>query len=578
MHLKHSKTLAAVAAIAALGLAGCSDNDNDHEEPAPQQPPPVAQLPQLSPAVGATLGNCTGLATRVNIPDTTITAANEIAAGALTVASKPVAAHCQVLGQMFRRVSPVDGKSYAIGFEMRLPVNWNGRFFYQANGGVDGSVATAAGPVGGGGPLDNALNQGFAVISSDAGHGAPTPFFGLDPQARLDYGYQAVAKLTPMAKSLIQVAYGKAPDRSYIGGCSNGGRHTMVAAARYAGQYDGYLVGNPGYRLPLAALANIAGAKTYAALASTPGDLPTGFTQAERALVSNAVLGKCDALDGAADGLIQDTGACQAAFNLERDVPTCSGARDGTCLSTAQKSSIAALFAGAKTETGKTIYTSFPYDAGLATNGWASWKFGAPIDRDSGAVAFIWAVPPEDPATFNGRDFVLNANLDSLLGRINATNATYTESGTSFMTPPNGASLATLKNRGAKMVVYHGTSDPIFSSDDTTAWYEALRAANGGDAANFARYFRVPGMNHCSGGPATDQFDMLTPLVNWVEKGQAPDSVLASARGAGNAGGANADLPATWPATRTRPLCPYPKVARYKGSGNVEEAASFSCQ
>jgi feruloyl esterase len=568
MHLKHSRTLAAaLTAIAALGLAGCSDNDHDHEEPAPQQPPPVAQLPQLSPAVGATLGNCTGLATRINIPDTTITAANEIAAGTLTVAGEPVAAHCQVLGQMFRRVSPVDNKSYAIGFEMRLPVNWNGRFFYQANGGVDGSVATAAGPVGGGGPLDNALNQGFAVISSDAGHGAPTPFFGIDPQARLDYGYQAVGKLTPMAKSLIQVAYGKAPDRSYIGGCSNGGRHTMVAAARYAEQYDGYLVGNPGYRLPLAALANIAGAKTYASLASTPGDLPTGFTQAERALVSNAVLGRCDALDGAVDGLIQDTGACQTAFSLERDVPTCSGERDGTCLSSAQKTGVAALFAGAKTESGKTIYTSFQYDAGLATNGWASWKFGAPNDRDSGAVAFIWAVPPEDPATFNGRDFVLNANLDSLLGRINATNATYTESGTSFMTPPNGANLSSLKNRGAKMLVYHGTSDPIFSSDDTTSWYEALRSANGGDASNFARYFRVPGMNHCSGGPATDQFDMLTPLVNWVEKGQAPDSVLAGARGAGNAGGANADLPATWSATRTRPLCPYPKVARYKGSG-----------
>ena len=579
MHLKHSRTLAAaITAIAALGLAGCSDSDNDHEEPAPQQPPPVAQLPRLSPAVGATLGNCTGLATRINIPDTTITAANEIAAGTLTVAGKPVAAHCQVLGQMFRRVSPVDNKSYAIGFEMRLPVNWNGRFFYQANGGVDGSVATAAGPVGGGGPLDNALNQGFAVISSDAGHGAPTPFFGIDPQARLDYGYQAVAKLTPMAKSLIQVAYGKAPDRSYIGGCSNGGRHTMVVAARYAEQYDGYLAGNPGYRLPLAALANIAGAKTYASLASTPGDLPTGFTQAERALVSNAVLGKCDALDGAADGLIQDTWACQTAFSLERDVPTCSGERNGSCLSAAQKTGIAALFAGAKTESGKAIYTSFPYDAGLATNGWASWKFGAPIDRDSGAVAFIWAVPPEDPATFNGRDFVLNANLDSLLARINATNATYTESGTSFMTPPNGANLSTLKNRGAKMLVYHGTSDPIFSSDDTTSWYEALRSANGGDASNFARYFRVPGMNHCSGGPSTDQFDMLTPLVNWVEKGQAPDSVLASARGAGNAGGANADLPATWSATRTRPLCPYPKVARYKGSGNVEDAANFSCQ
>ncbi|MFC5458704.1 tannase/feruloyl esterase family alpha/beta hydrolase [Massilia niabensis] len=579
MNTRHIGIIAALSAVSALGLAGCSDNDNPVTQPVPPAPPAqtLPQLPQLTPAVGATLGACADLVTRISYPDTTITAANPIAAGTLTVAGKPVPAHCQVTGQMLRRVSPVDGRNYAIGFEMRLPLNWNGRFFYQANGGIDGSVVTATGPAGAS-PLDNALNQGFAVISSDAGHSGPTPFFGIDPQARFDYGYGAIGKLTPMAKSLIRTAYGKGPDRSYIGGCSNGGRHAMVAAARYADQYDGFLVGNPGYRLPLAAVANIAGAKTYASLASTPGDLATGFTQAERLLVSNAVLGKCDALDGATDGMVQDVGACQAVFDLNRDVPTCTSTRDGTCLNPAQKTGIAALFAGAKTESGATIYTSFPYDAGLATNGWASWKFSAPIDRDSGAVAFIWSVPPSDPATFNGRDFVLNANLDGILARINATSSTYPESAISFMLPPNATNLATLKNRGAKMMVYHGTSDPIFSSDDTRAWYHALRTANDFDASNFARYFPVPGMNHCSGGPATDQFDMLTPLVNWVEKGQAPDSVIASARGAGNAAGVNADLPANWSATRTRPLCPFPKVARYKGSGSIEDAASFSCQ
>jgi poly(3-hydroxybutyrate) depolymerase len=570
--------LTAVATLAALTLSACSDNDDKDPVADPRPVPQLPALPQLSPAVGATLAACTELATRINYPEAVITAATSVPAGTLTVAGKPVGAHCLVTGQLQRRTSPVDGQAYAIGFEMRLPTNWNGRFFYQANGGVDGSVVQATGPVGGGGPLENALNLGFAVISSDAGHQAPTPFFGIDPQARLDYGYAAVGKLTPMAKNIIQAAYGKGPDRSYIGGCSNGGRHAMVAAARYADQYDGYLVGDPGFRLPLAAIANIAGGKTYASLASTPGDLSTGFTQAERALVSNAVLGKCDALDGTLDGLVQDTGACQKAFDLNRDVPTCTGARDGSCLSAEQKTKIAGLFSGAKTESGATIYTSFPWDAGLATGGWASWKFGSPIDRDSGAVAFIWSVPPENRATFNGRDFVLNANLDALLARINATSPTYPENALSFMTPPNPSNLGTLKNRGAKMLVYHGTSDPIFSSDDTTAWYESLRSANNGDAANFARFFRVPGMNHCSGGPATDQFDMLTPLVNWVEKGQAPDSVTASARGTGNAGGVNADLPASWAANRTRPLCAYPKVARYKGSGSIEDAANFSCQ
>jgi hypothetical protein len=567
--MKKRSTLAAAAAAALMTLAGCGGGDSD----------PPTPLPQLTAATGAALsGSCTDLAARVSFPNTTISAVNAVAAGTLKVAGTDVPAHCQVQGSMFPRVSPVDGKNYAIGFEMRLPLSWNGRFFYQANGGIDGSVVTASGPVGGGGPLGSALGMGFAVISSDAGHAASMgPFFGIDPQARLDYGYQAAAKLTPMAKSVIQAAYGKGPDRSYIGGCSNGGRHTMVAASRLGDQYDGFLVGDPGYRLPLAAIANIAGAQAYARLASNPADISTGFTPAERATVSNAVLAKCDALDGATDGLVQNQATCQAAFNLQNDVPTCTGTRDGSCLTAAQKTTIAQLFAGARTSRGETIYTSFPFDSGIGAPNWAFWKFTAPIALDSGAVGLIWQVPPEDPATFNGANFALTGNVDTMLAKVQATNATYTESALSFMTPPKPSELSTVKNRGGKIIAYHGTSDPIFSSDDTAAWYNALDSFHRGDAARFARYYPVPGMNHCSGGPATDQFDMLTPLVNWVERGAAPQQVVASARGAGNAGGVNADVPAGWAANRTRPLCPFPKVATYQG-GSLESADSFSCQ
>jgi feruloyl esterase len=552
-------------ALLAIFLSSCGGSDNS---------PP--QLGQAQP--GTLQGTCADLATKASFANTTITAATSIAAGSLTVAGTPVPAHCQVTGSMYQRVSAADGKSYAIKFEMRLPLNWNGRFFYQANGGIDGSVVTATGGVGGGGPLTNPLQQGFAVISSDAGHaGSQGPTFGYDPQARLDYGYQAVGKLTPMAKSVIQTAYGKGPDRSYIGGCSNGGRHTMVAAARYADQYDGFLVGDPGFRLPLAAIANMEGAQTYASLATNPADISTGFTQAERQLVSNAVLAKCDALDGATDGLVQNTKACQAAFDLNRDVPTCTGARDGTCLSAAQKSGIGKLFSGATTSNGTRFYSSFPYDAGLGTAGWAVWKFTNSLQLDPGAVGMIWEVPPEELATFNGANFALTGNIDTMLAKVAATNATFTESALSFMIPPNPADLSTLRNRGAKMVVYHGTSDPIFSSDDTQNWYDQLAANNGGSADNFARLFRIPGMNHCSGGPTADQFDALTPLVNWVEKGQAPDRIVATARGAGNPGGVNADVPATWAANRSRPLCSYPQSARYNGSGSLEDAANFSC-
>jgi feruloyl esterase len=536
-------------------------------------------LPQLSAATGATLASCTDLVTRLSFANTIITAASAVPAGALTVGGSPVPAHCQVTGKMNPRTSAVDGNIYAIGFEMRLPNAWNGRFFYQANGGIDGSVVTATGAVNGGNGLTSALSMGFAVISSDAGHLASQgPFFGIDPQARLDYGYQAASTLTPMAKAAIKTAYGKGPDRSYFGGCSNGGRHTMVAAAREPDQYDGYLVGDPGFRLPLAAIANIAAAQGYASVATNASDISTGFTTAERTLVSNAVLAKCDALDGSADGLVQDTKACQAAFDLNRDVPTCTAARDGTCLSAAQKVVVARRFAGETTGSGNVFYSTWPYDAGLGSGNTAFWNFTSPIALDSGAVGLIWEVPPENPATFNGPAFALSANVDTMLAKIQATNATYTESALSFMTPPDPSRLGALKSRGAKMMVYHGTSDPIFSSDDTTAWYESLRTANGGDASNFARFYRVPGMTHCSGGPTLDQFDMLTPLVAWVENGIAPDSVVSSARGPGNAGGVNPDVPAGWSATRTRPLCAYPKVARYNGSGSIELAASFTCQ
>ena len=558
--------------VLALGcvaiLVGCGGNDDDHN------------LPQLPAATGASLGSCTDLASRFSFANTQIASATSVAAGTLTVAGTPVAAHCLVQGTMYSRTSTVDGQAYAIGFEMRLPNAWNGRFFYQGNGGIDGNLVPATGGVNGGPGLTNALQMGFAVISSDAGHSASqNPAFGVDPQARLDYGYQAAAKLTPMAKGLIASAYGKGPDRSYFGGCSNGGRHTFVAMTRMPDQYDGYLAGSPGYRLPLAAIANIFGAKQYATVATNPADISTAFTQAERATVSAAVLAKCDALDGATDGLVQDTKACQQAFDLQRDVPTCSGARDGTCLSAAQKTAIAPIFSGAVDGSGHKFYASFPYDSGHAGGDVPFWEFVAPLVLDSGGVGLIWGVPPADPATFNGPALALGTSIDTMLASVAATNGTYTESALSFMLPVQPTQLQTLKNRGAKVMVYHGVSDSIFSVDDTTAWYEGLQANNSGDASNFARFFRVPGMNHCAGGPSTDQFDMLTSLVNWVEKGQAPDSVVASARGPGNAAGANADVPAGWSASRTRPLCPYPKVARLKaGATDLEAASSFECR
>jgi pimeloyl-ACP methyl ester carboxylesterase len=564
-------------------LPGC-DEASDGVNVAPDRSVTASALHQCGSPHTQLQVPCEQLATVLQFPDTIFTSATGVATGELTLAGQDIGAHCLLVGKMHQRVSPMDGQSYAIAFEMRLPLDWNRRFFYQANGGIDGNVVTATGNTSGGGPLTSALSQGFAVISSDAGHSAmQNPTFGIDPKARLDYGYQAVGKLTPMAKEVIRTAYGRRPSHSYIGGCSNGGRHTMVAAARYADAYDGYLVGSPGFNLPKAAVASIYGGQQYAAVAggaTIPDgpyaglpDLSAGFTLPERQLLSQKILERCDALDGAVDGLVQATAACQRAFSLDRDVPTCAGPRDGTCLSAAQKVSIGNIFAGPKDSLGQPIYSGFPFDAGLAANGSTFWEFISPLLLDSGAVGFIFGTPPVNPATFIPPLFALTSNIEQLAASTNATNATYTESAQSFMVPPDLERFDDLRRHGGRMIVYHGTSDPIFSADDTAAWYSTLNHAS----KEAVRLYLVPGMSHCSDGPATDQFDLLTPLVRWVEEGESPKSVVASARGPQNPGGANLDLPANWSTTRTRPLCAFPQIAIYKG-GDVENAESFACR
>jgi feruloyl esterase len=576
------RTSIALAAAAALGLAACGGNDADSASNGGGNSSANA-LPQLSAATPGTLaGNCAALAAKLAFANTVFTTVTDVAAGTLKVAGKPIAEHCLIQGNMNQRVSSVDGKTYAIGFEMRLPLAWNGRFFYQANGGLDGNVLTATGEIGGGGPTNDALNMGFAVISSDAGHSASqNPLFGLDPQARIDYGYNAVATLTPMAKQVIKLAYGKAPDRSYFDGCSNGGRHALVAAARSSAEYDGIIAGDPGFHLPKAAIGEMWSAQQLAkvATATTANGLPditTGFTAAERQLVASKILAKCDALDGASDGLIQDIKACQANFSLASDVPTCANdARDGSCLTSAQKDAIGNVFSGARNSAGTALYASLPYDAGLG-QGWSAWKQANSITLDPAAAAFTFTTPPQSAAVLSQLSaYALNFSMDTDAPKIFATSGAYSESAWSFMTPPDETNLGALKQRGAKLMVYHGTSDPVFSSNDTTDWYQRLSAANGGDASNFARLYTIAGMNHCSGGPSTDQFDLLTPMIAWVEQGKAPDGVLASARDASSVT-PNADVPAGWGTGRTRPLCAYPKVARYQG-GDVNAASSFVC-
>ncbi len=540
--------------------------------------------------------DCPQLATKFVAAGVRITAAESVPAG-LTVSgmAAPVVmpAHCKVLGRMNERTG-VDGKPYAIGFEMRLPVPWNGRFLFQANGGNDGVVQPAFGNVNNSGAMTNGLLQGFAVLSSDAGHAMEPPavaglvggnLFGMDPQARLDYGYQANAALTPMAKRLIASYYGRAPRTSYMMGCSNGGRHAMVAASRQAEQFDGIIAGNPGFNLPKAAIQH---AWDIQAFSAVNPDIKSAFPVPDMQLVAHQVLEKCDALDGLRDGVVDNLPACQKAFDLK--ALQCAGTKTPQCLSAPQVTALQKVFAGPVNSKGDKLYSDWPWDAGVGASqigfgSWRAWKLQGPIAGlpiigalGAGSVAYIFSTPPQPVAGSPSALIrsLLDYNFDTDAPKIFASDSRFTESSVQFMTPPNATDLSAFEARGGKMIVYHGNSDPVFSVNDTIRWYEGLGKNHGGRADRFVRLFTVPGLNHCQGGPATEQFDMLTLLVNWVEKGQAPDSVIATARP-----GINPDVPANWQTQgqpRSRPLCPWPQQSRYNGSGDINEAANFSCR
>ncbi len=551
--------------------------------------PPAAAPTPARPGV-ATL-SCAALQS-VSYPGLRITAVESVAAGSLKLPgiASAMPEHCVVKGRLNERRSPVDGKDYAIGFEMRLPTQWNGRFFYQANGGLDGFVTPAYGNILGGGPLSNGLLKGFAVLSSDAGHAFErsnpvigAAVFGRDPQARLDYGYNAVAQLTPMARALIAATYGRGPEKAYLVGTSNGGRHGLVAAARDTGGYDGILATTPGYNLPLAAIAQVWGAQQFASVvrgkrADGVPDLETSFTPAEMATVARAVLARCDALDGLRDGLVQDLAACEKAFDPQRDLPLCAGgaAEGSDCLSAARRDVLASVIRGPG------LYSGLPWDPGLAGRNWREWKFTNSIGpRDAIALAFVFTTPPMSPEVVSGAgttvpDYALRFDVQRGVAQVRARDSVYTQSAMEFMTPPEPTVLRAFVQRGGKLLVAHGSADPVFSALDSIRWYEGFQREHGERAADSARLFIVPGMNHSSGGPAPDQFDMVDALVAWVERGEAPQAIVASVRGAGNAT-PNPEVPADWSPTRTRLLCPWPSVARYRGQGDPEQAASFQC-
>jgi feruloyl esterase len=378
----------------------------------------------------------------------------------------------------------------------------------------------------------------------------------VDQQAKLDFAYQAVARTTREAKSMLARFYGKQPQYSYYMGCSTGGREAMLAAQRLPLEFDGVVAGNPAFNLTRIVVNQIWSLQTVTRIApkdaSGRPDLSRAFTDAQLKGVSDAVLRQCDSLDGLQDGMINDFQACR--FDPKNLVCNSANA-PGTeqCLTSAQADALNDIFGGARNSRGEPLYGTFPYDTGIAAPTWRAMHLGAAGNAPANATlgrdtlrGYVLTPPdPEfDPLRF---DFDRDMSRTTETAAINDAVAT-------FHTAYAG--------RGGKMIVYHGLSDQAMATGALTDWYRRLTPRDSAGPQAWARLFLVPGMAHCGGGQSTDQFDMLTAIQAWVEQGRAPDRIVASGK--------------AFPG-KTRPLCPFPKVARYV-NGDVNDARSFSCR
>jgi feruloyl esterase len=386
-----------------------------------------------------------------------------------------------------------------------------------------------------------ALARGFAVVTTDSGHQSANPFdqsFAGEQQAVLDFAYQALDRVTAAAKTIIARAYGRPAARSYFAGCSTGGREAMTAAQRYPLEFDGVIAGAPAMRANYSALATEWAAVQLNQVAPRNAegqpDARNALSPAQKQAVIGAVRNACDAGDGVRDGLVFGTGTCK----FDPKTLACSSNPGPGCLTDAQAAALERAFSGPQTSAGRHLYARFPFDTGIAdTQGIPGLLNGSLVQ--SGATSM---------------------NVDTAARTADADGAA-TLTNTAAWT-----NLATFASRGGKMLFYHGVSDPTFSALDTVDYYQRVGASNGGTdpVQRWSRLFLVPGMGHCRGGSlTTDSFDLLTALVDWVERGVAPDAVVAT-RAA--------------PPRLARPLCAYPRYAHYSGRGDRNDASSFECR
>ncbi len=480
-----------------------------------------------SAASGAT---CETL-TSVSLTNGTVTVAAPVAAGAFTPptgrAGGPGGANAFARLAPFCRVvaTLTPGPRSDIRMEVWMPASgWNGKLQVVGNGGFAGVVSYPA--------MATALAAGYAAASTDTGHTGPSSNTFANEDALVDFAHRAIHETTAAAKTIVDGFYGGAPRFSYFNGCSTGGRQALTAAQRYPEDFDGIIAGAPASHSSTQAFGQI---WIYQATADPASALP----REALALVNSAVLAACDARDGVADGVLEDPLAC----TFDPQVLACrEGSDPASCLTTPQVDAVRRIYAGASNpRTGAPIFPGLERGGEL---GWSPNPVGYAVDYFK---YIVFKDPDWDPRTLNFDSHVaMAARPENLV--FDATNA----------------DLTAFTARGARLIMYQGWAEPGIPPRNIVRYYDEVRGKTR-NASDSVRLFMVPGMGHCGGGNGTSTFDMVTALDQWVDGGTAPGRINASRVRDGKV-------------DRTRPLCAWPQVAVYRGSGSIDDAASFECR
>ncbi len=417
-----------------------------------------------------------------------------------------------------------------IKVELWMPASgWNGKFVLPGNGGFAGAIAPAG--------LAAALRSGYAAATTDTGHEGGSGSFMLDHPERLtDFADRAVHETAVKSKAILAAFYGNGPKASYFNGCSTGGRQALTAAQRFPDDFDGIVAGAP------AIYASRQSAGQIWIWQATHKDAAGYLTPDKLTVLHDAAVAACDALDGVKDGVLEDPTRCK----FDPKVVQCKDADGPGCLTASQVEAARKIYAGARNpRTGEQIFS--PLFPG-SEMGWAASAGAQPVGYALDVYRYVVFKDPKwDPLTLNYDSDI--AKADKVVGQLTAID-------------PDLTKLL----RHGKLLMYAGWSDPGIPPGYIVDYYKNVVAKTTvKDVRDSVRLFMVPGMGHCGGGDGTSTFDMLSALDQWVENGKAPAQISASRLKDGAV-------------DRTRPLCPYPQVATYKGSGSINEAANFVCK